>query len=178
MVHLGLMGIHRVQGPYEVQCFFIARNGKGKGEVYDIQRQVSDLPTDGAFYAPDYLEATAPSTLQRGTGSGAKKENGRTFPPPLCEAFTDGSVGWLRGRFSPTEEEFCIFWQARQPLSSQSASEYPREEERPAVVHGPSLRDGAHLLDLTADLGDRLSDAVAFFVKNADSDRAEVAAYW
>jgi len=90
----------------------------------------------------------------------------------LCEAFADGSVGWLRGRFSPAEGELGLFREGGQPLSSHSSTEYPREEERPAVVHGPSLRDGAHLLDLLGELEDRLSDAVAFFVKNADFDRA------
>ena len=42
-----------------------------------------------------------------------KKENGRTFPAPLCEAFDGGSVEWLSWRFLPAEEEFDLFWQAR-----------------------------------------------------------------
>ena len=58
-------------------------------------------------------QVTLLSTLQRGAGSGARKENGRTFPAPLCEAFDDGSVEWLRWRFLPAEEEFGLFWQAR-----------------------------------------------------------------
>jgi hypothetical protein len=52
-----------------------------------------------------------------------RKENGRTFPAPLCEAFAGGSVEWLSWRFLPAEEEFGLFWQARQPLSSQPTTE-------------------------------------------------------
>jgi len=34
------------------------------------------------------------------------------------------------------------------------------------LLRGPSLRDGAHLLDFLANLSDSLGDAVAFFVDN------------
>ena len=44
------------------------------------------------------------------------------------------------------------------------------------MLRGPSLRDGAHLLDLLANLGDSLGDELAFFMKNADFDGALTAA--
>ena len=44
------------------------------------------------------------------------------------------------------------------------------------MLRGPSLRDGAHLLDLLANLGDSLGDELAFFMKNADFDGALAAA--
>ena len=44
------------------------------------------------------------------------------------------------------------------------------------MLRGPSLRDGAHLVDLLANLGDSLGNNVAFFMKNADFNGALAAA--
>jgi hypothetical protein len=44
------------------------------------------------------------------------------------------------------------------------------------LVRGPTLRDGADLLELLANLGYRLGNNVAFFMKNADFDVALAAA--
>ena len=51
-----------------------------------------------------------------------------------------------------------------QPLSAEPASKNVGEQEGPALLDGPSLRDGIHTLQGVAEHGDGLGNEVAVFV--------------
>ena len=59
-----------------------------------------------------------------------------------------------------------------EPFSTQPATEDVGQEERPALLAGPLLRDGVEAGQGVADLGDGRGDEVAFFVPHADFDGA------
>lgn len=78
--------------------------------------------------------------------------------------------------FSSAQEQLCVFWETGQPFSSEPATQHSGQKQCPALLHGPSLSDGLDLVQLVADDGDGACDEVAFFMQNADFDRALAAA--
>ena len=76
------------------------------------------------------------------------------------------------GRDSAGEEQGGLRWEFAQPLSAQPAAEDMGEKERPALLDGPSLRNGVEPMQGVADHGDGLHDGVAVFVLQAHFDGA------
>lgn len=63
-------------------------------------------------------------------------------------------------------------WEFAKPFSAQPTAEDMGEQEGPALLDGPSLRDGVEPLQGVADHGDSLRDQVALFVLQAHFDGA------
>ncbi|MEI8107044.1 MAG: hypothetical protein WCI46_04440 [Verrucomicrobiota bacterium] len=155
MVHFGSMNIHQVKGPYEVQCFFIARSGKGEGEVYDIQRQVSDLPTDGEFYSSPLIGkstflTTYPVEIQlspanartvSGTVSIYSETRGHTFGGWLIRVLEDGKVVRVEASTAEIKSQAIRDSEKFDHLTLGVVPTGPAEGRKPATEMGSSLLD-------------------------------------
>ena len=65
------------------------------------------------------------------------------------------------GRDSAGEEQGGLGWEFAQPFSAQPAAEDMGEQEGPALVDGPSLRNGVEPMQGVADHGDGFAMMVA-----------------
>ena len=85
-------------------------------------------------------------------------------------------MGAGRRGFHPLSRSSASCGKLGKPLSAQPTAQQTGQQEGPALLHAPSLRDGPDLSDFPADLPDGPRHKVPFFVQDADFDGALTAA--
>ena len=78
----------------------------------------------------------------------------------------------VTGGFLSAEQEARVLGQVWEPLSARPAPQEAGQQQRPALLHAPSLRDGADAVQLVAGACYGVGDEVAFLVQDADFDGA------
>ena len=154
-VHRGPISSKAVQGPYEIQCFFV---GGGKSDVgsriYDQQRQLSDLPYDAEFVSVPLAGRSL--SIQSSNVDLVDPRTGRTYSGTVSTSTrSDGSKfnGWIvrvlvAGRLARVEAslpELRDFAQKNpgllDSLAARATAKPPLADKKPASGFGNTSLD-------------------------------------
>jgi hypothetical protein len=150
LVHYGLMQSRDANGPYEVQCFFVA-NGN---QIYDTHKQVSDLPVDAEFMSRSLVGKTTSLTISSidiqftgsnqtasGTLSSYSESKGRTSVGWIVRVLEAGKIVFVTGSLSELKAWAVSNPEKLDAIISKVKPTAPQPDAKPATGFGNTSLD-------------------------------------